>query len=246
MPGTMTYTLKDGQKVNVPVKWSSEEVEQMDRQQLLAALGEARDFACIYDAEYQKPYAAANDALRRTQGNITNAEQAKLLLILAAIVAVVGVVLLAMGHSSLGPLVLVVAVCLMVISVWYLIKLKTMYRPRYAEQKSKIDELVEAAQNFQRTEAGATARVLWPDEYTNPAALQFAINAIQNHRGSTLGQVIELWEQEKQNEAVRAALERQVQAQYATAQAARDTARYAAAAATAASVSARHDIHDNN
>lgn len=245
MPGAVRFTMPDGQKMEVPVKWSDAELEQMDKQQLLEVLREVRDFACDYDAKIRKPSYAAAEKLDRIESDIVNESNGKILMILAAVVAVVGLVLMVAGHSFLGTLALICGIGLMAIAGWALIQLKK-HEKQYAAQKEKVDQLIKAGRDLQCTAAGANAFAVWPDEWSNPAAFQFAIGALENHRAQSLREVVELWEREKHNEAVRETLERQVQAQYETAQAARQAASAAQAAAGYSKVSAYSDIYDRD
>ncbi|MCH5169740.1 MAG: hypothetical protein J1F24_00500 [Oscillospiraceae bacterium] len=241
MPALYTCQRQGGKTVTGTAKWLPEEIDQMDSSQLIQMLSEMKQFANYCDINFYTPIKKLEDECGNLVGDESEAKSQVIVYGVATAICFILYFILRITHHYLlymfPAFMTLGGAAIFIFKLMKFTKSLYAYKKRYPAASAELKQLYENKEEIMYgtcADSLISGYVVLPDYYLTESALDFMIHAIRNHRALTLGQAVNLFEQEKQNmKQVRI-----LNAQLATQQRAAVSAAQAAAAAESAAVSA--------
>lgn len=247
MAGIAKFRQKDGSIIEVPIKWHSSEVDRMDRHQLVQMLSEMRQFAFELETSFFEPIERLERECRSLEGDHEHKKQKVIAYGGIAVVFLVLGVILRTKHISIRSILSflsffmgVVGAAMFLGALIGFLSNSRKYKSRYPEASRDLAWYREQKEDYLNG-AGLSNLLsgyeVLPDYCLTLTALDFMISALRNGRATTLGQAVNLYEQEKKNA-------QQLASQLRTEAYARQAAASAESAAASARTAAINSIYD--
>ncbi len=239
-------------------KWSDETINSMTTTQLTTMLQEIKAIIKNRTDKLEKARALKQECKQLTEAVVQNKRKANVFQYItiasissALLCVFMGLVVL-YSFSSVGPILLLFNALSFIVSLILFIVNKSRhssarkaYNTHFPVLNQELDEIFFGIQQdvYNHGDDYVSAIAALPSYWSDLDALDYFINALQNHRALTLGDAINLFEKDQNDKRLQSIMYQQLAAQRETAAAARETA-YNTKVAAMATVDVSHNTRN--